>query len=224
MKIPKRTNILIGLLIAFIGVVIFLLLKDSVFSMFSIEEIQRYVSSFGAFAPVIYIILLTVAIIISYIPNIPLAVASGILFGPFLGGIYSLIAGVIGGLANFYIARTLGVSFIKKLFGKTIHFYEYDEKFLGWIIFISRLFPFFSFDIISYGAGLTNIRMRTFLIATFFGMIPMTFLFTYLGGAILVDRTMTIVISVLLVLLFLIAPWIIKKYNIFGLKDKIRLK
>ena len=143
MGFSKKTVFIMGFLIILTALIIFLLLKDTLFAVFTLEKVQEYVSSFGVFAPIIYITLLAIAIIISYIPNIPLSVASGIIFGPFLGGVYSLIGGAIGALANFYIARTFGVLFIKKIFGKTIHFYEYDDKFLGLIIFISRLFPFF---------------------------------------------------------------------------------
>jgi hypothetical protein len=39
---------------------------------------------------------------------------------------------------------------------------------------------------VSYGAGLTNMSLKAFVLATFLGMIPPTFAFTYLGNAVCV--------------------------------------
>lgn len=50
-------------------------------------------------------------------------------------------------------------------------------------VFVARLFPFISFDAVSYLAGLTDLRWSFFAVATLTGMIPMTFLFAHLGGA-----------------------------------------
>jgi len=50
-------------------------------------------------------------------------------------------------------------------------------------VLVARLFPFISFDAVSYLAGLTRLRLSLFAAATLVGMIPMTFLFAHLGGA-----------------------------------------
>lgn len=200
-------------------------MKNDLFSMFTIKEIQTYVSSFGVFAPLVYILILVISIVVSYIPNIPLAIASGALFGSFLGGVYSLIGGTLGALIAFYISKHMGRPIMKKLFGKTLYFCDRcDERYIGLVIFISRLLPFFSFDIISYGAGLTNIKTRTFLIATFFGMIPMTFLFSYLGKFAIIDQKLGIFLSLFIIFMFLASPYLIKRFNIFGLKDRIKIE
>jgi uncharacterized membrane protein YdjX (TVP38/TMEM64 family) len=147
------------------------------------------------------------------------------LFGGFLGGLYSLIGGILGALACFFIARYLGITFIRKIFGKTLYFCDRcDETYIGLIIFFSRLLPFFSFDLMSYCAGLTNIKTRTFFIATLFGMIPMTFLFANLGRFILINQTISIISSIFLIVMFFCGPLLIRKFNLFGLKQRILFK
>ena len=47
--------------------------------------------------------------------------------------------------------------------------------------FIARLIPVISFDAISYGAGLTDMRFLGFAIATGIGQLPATLLYSYLG-------------------------------------------
>lgn len=224
-NIFTKSNLWIGIIILVISIFLFFIFRSKLFSMFTVEEIQSFVSSFGIFAPLIYILILTIAIIVSQIPNIPLTITSGIIFGPFLGGIYSLIGGMLGSIACFFISKTLGMSVMKKIFGKTLYFCDRcNDKYIGLVVFITRLFPFFSFDVISYGAGLTNMRFKTFLIATFFGMIPMTFLFTYAGGFVLVDPRIAFILSMILIALFFIVPLLIHKYNFLGLKDRIQFK
>jgi uncharacterized membrane protein YdjX (TVP38/TMEM64 family) len=48
-------------------------------------------------------------------------------------------------------------------------------------VFVGRLVPGVAFDVISYAAGLTRMRFRNFLIATALGILPQTFLYSYLG-------------------------------------------
>jgi uncharacterized membrane protein YdjX (TVP38/TMEM64 family) len=69
--------------------------------------------------------------------------------------------------------------------------------------------PIFSFDIVSYGAGLTKMSLKAFAFATFVGMIPPTFALTYLGSAVVSVQWPFILAGGLLVVIFLFLPkWI----------------
>jgi uncharacterized membrane protein YdjX (TVP38/TMEM64 family) len=48
-------------------------------------------------------------------------------------------------------------------------------------VFVGRLIPGVAFDVISYAAGLTRMRFRTFIFATTLGIFPQTLLYSYLG-------------------------------------------
>lgn len=218
-------NLLIGIATLAASVAIYLLWKERVFDQFTPARIESFLTRFCNFAPLVYILLLTVAIVISQIPNVPLAIAAGMLFGTFRGGLYSLVGGMLGATACFFIARYLGVTFLRKIFGKVPCFSERcRESHLALLIFLSRLIPFFSFDLVSYCAGLTNIRARTFLAATFFGMIPMTFLFTRMGGLIVEHSYLPLLFNGVILIVFLLAPTIVRKYNPFGLNGYITFK
>ena len=214
-----------GIAILLVAVGLYFLWGRDVFGNFTVERIEEFVAGFGRFAPLAYIALLAASIIISQIPNIPLAIASGMLFGTFWGGIYSMIGGMLGAVACFAIGRLLGIAFIKRFVGKIPCFTERcKEKHLALLVFLSRLFPFFSFDLVSYCAGLTNIKARTFLIATFLGMIPMTFLFTYMGEEIRVHSSVSLILNIIVLLVFLVLPLLVKKYNILRLKEYIEFR
>lgn len=214
-----------GIAILLVSVGLYFLWGRDVFDNFTVERIEEFVAGFGSFAPLAYIALLAVSIIISQIPNIPLAIASGMLFGTFWGGIYSIIGGMLGAVACFSIARLLGIVFIKKFIGKIPCFTKNcKEKHLVLLVFLSRLLPFFSFDLVSYCAGLTNIKARTFMIATFLGMIPMTFLFTYMGGEIRIHSSVSLILNGIALLVFLVLPLLVKKYNLFHLNEYIEFR
>jgi len=83
----------------------------------------------------------------------------------------------------FGIARFAGYELTRKWFGDKIEIGMWgNQNRLTVLVFISRLMPFISFDLISYGAGLTPIRFWRFASATLFGLIPMSFLLAHFGS------------------------------------------
>ncbi len=219
----KKAAAGIAILLASVG--LYFLWGRHVFDNFTVERIEVFVAGFGRFAPLAYILLLAVSIVISQIPNIPLAIAAGMLFGTFWGGLYSVVGGMLGAVSCFFIARFLGITFIKRFIGKIPCFTENcKEKHLVLLVFLSRLLPFFSFDLVSYCAGLTNIKPRTFLIATFLGMIPMTFLIAHMGETIRIHSSIALVLNGLVLVVFLVLPLLVRKYNIFRLNEYIEFR
>lgn len=218
-------RMIFGILILLASAALYFLWKEHVFDNFTVARIEVFLLQFGGAAPLVYIALLAISVVISQIPNVPLAIAAGMLFGTFYGGLYSIIGGMLGSLACFTIARFLGVAFLKKVFGKIPEFSEQcKETHLGLLIFLARLVPFFSFDLISYCSGLTNIRTRTFLFATLLGMTPMTFLFSHLGKVSMVESSTTLILNVVILGGFLLAPFLVHKFNIFNLNKYIEFK
>ena len=86
-----------------------------------------------------------------------------------------------------------------------------DHQQMG-AVFIARFISIFSFDIVSFGAGLTNISLRTFALATLFGLAPPTFAFTYLGNSMIGAQWPLIAAGAAMVLFFLAMPKILTKY------------
>src|SRR5690606_24130721 len=65
------------------------------------------------------------------------------------------------------------------------------------IVFISRLLPFLSFDVVSYAAGLTLISPWRFAIATLAGVAPTSFLLAHFGSEMATGETDRILCSTL---------------------------
>ena len=74
-----------------------------------------------------------------------------------------------------------------------------------------------SFDVVSYGAGLTKMSLMRFSIATFLGMLPLTFVYNYFGSVLIFHKGWALVFGLLMVLLFFGLPRFIEKKNLFPL-------
>jgi uncharacterized membrane protein YdjX (TVP38/TMEM64 family) len=189
------------------------------------EGFRQTVKNLGLLGPFVYIAILALSVVISPIPSAPLAVMAGTIWGAFLAGIYSIIGGFIGGLIAYFLGRTLARSAIKALTGKIIYFSKNKgETYLSWLIFITRMLPIFSFDLISYAAGIAGISLPKYTLATFLGMIPSTFLLTYMGGALSVGTPLGIAISVIFLIVIIVLPWLIRRHNWLGMRDIVRVE
>lgn len=203
----------------------FWMVQRSEMNVFTADGLQQAVDGAGIVGPLVYISVLAVAVVISQIPEVPLAIAAGAVWGAVPAGIYSVIGCFLGGMIAYFLGKTLGRSAVKALTGKTIYFTKRrGEVYLGWLIFFTRLLPIFSFDLISYGAGISGLSLRIYALATFLGMIPPTFMLTYLGEAFTVGLPAAIAFSILFLLVLVGLPWGIRRYNWFGMKDVIQIE
>lgn len=194
-------------------------------NIFTPTGFQQIIRRLGSFGPLIYIALIALSVVISPIPGAPLAVIAGALWGPIPAGIYSVIGGFLGSLIAYYIGGTLGRSTIRALTGKAIYFSKKrGEAYVGWLIFLTRLFPVLPFDLISYGSGVAGLSLSIYMTATLLGMIPSTFLLSYAGSAFITGVPQGIALGAILTIVLVGLPWGIKRYNWFGMRDIIRIE
>ncbi len=149
--------------------------------------LREYVGRYGAFAPIIFILIYIISTILFFIPAIPFSLAGGALFGPFLGGCLVIIGGTIGSAITFFLARLLGEETVTRILStrfKKIFLYEEKIASRGFqTVLILRLIPIISFNLLNVGFGLTRVSFRNFFWGTLLGIIPGTFATTILGDA-----------------------------------------
>ncbi|MEK7763307.1 MAG: TVP38/TMEM64 family protein [Nitrospira sp. CG24C] len=167
----------------------------------------------GPLAPAVFILMMAAAVVISPIPSLPLDLAAGATFGVTLGTVYAVIGAEIGAVVSFLIGRVLGREALTRLLRIDISFCERcSDRHLAIFVFASRLLPIFSFDLVSYGAGLTNMSLRAFAVATLLGMIGPTFLLTYAGNQVASGEWALIVFGLAMVALLLLLPKLVVRY------------
>ena len=84
------------------------------------------------------------------------------------------------------------------------------EKHGTYAIVIARLLPFISFDVVSYAAGLTSMRLSSFLIATGVGQLPATLVYSY-AGEMLSGGAKTVVYGLLILFSVSILVYLVKR-------------
>src|ERR671911_3175956 len=148
-----------------------------------IAGLRDYIVSFGLWAPVASCFLMVLQALVAPVPSFLITFANGLAFGVFWGWMLSLFGHVLAAAVCFGISRALGRVPVEVLVGRT-GLESADSWFARWgvyAVFAGRLLPGVAFDAISYAAGLTNMRFRNFLVATILGIVPQTFLYSYLG-------------------------------------------
>ncbi len=185
------------------------------------ESLRGRLEGVGAWAPLFLMVLMATSVVVSPLPSLPLDVAAGAFFGPWLGTLYSALGALLGAIVAFGIARLLGGEVIGRLVGGHIHLCrDCSDKLLTRFILVARLVPVVSFDLVSYGAGLTKISVRRFALATFVGMLPVTFVYNYFGSVVVFGRELTIALGLLMVGTFLILPPLIERYDLFSMRER----
>ena len=176
---PIRWALGIGILAASIAAYWFFV-RDNALTP---DAIRSHIEAWGIWGPLAVVALMLVAVVITPIPSAPIALASGALYGHLWGALYVAIGAELGAMIAFVIARWVGASTVKHWLGERLDVGLLgSQNMLMFLVFVSRLLPFVSFDIVSYAAGLTALRVWRFALATFAGIVPASFLLAHFGS------------------------------------------
>lgn len=176
------------------------------------EQMVVIIKELGLLGPLAIIFLMAIAIVISPIPSAPIALVSGALYGHTFGTIYVVIGAIAGASIAFMMSRKLGHDYInRKLHHRMPVKIVGSQNTLMMIVFVTRLAPFISFDVISYAAGLTRLTYSRFIIATLMGIIPISFLLAHLGSEVNNGEMERIVFALVLLGFITLVPIIFKK-------------
>lgn len=134
----------------------------------------------------IYIVLTIVGCVVLALPGVTFAVAAGILFGPFMGIFACLIATTLGAMLAFLVGRFFLKESVKPMLEKNrllkrLLFSE-DGKSDMIVLMITRMVPFFPYNLQNFAYGITDIGFWKYSIFTFIFMLPGVSFFT-IGSA-----------------------------------------
>ena len=160
--------------------------RDLVRFFSSRTRVSAFVSSFGPFAPLAFMGIQFLQVLLAPIPGELTGFIGGFLFGTGLGFIYSTIGLTLGSWVAFLIARRLGFSFVRRFVAKEImdkfdYLMEHQGAFFSFIVFI---IPGLPKDYFCYLLGLSPMHVLTFLMVSTIGRIPGTLLLSMQGEAV----------------------------------------
>ena len=147
------------------------------------EHVKNILVSLGVLAPIVYIIIYIIRPLV-FFPTSILTPLAAVVFGPFLGWIYTFVGENIAASVAFLVARYFGgdqLSRFKKV--KRID-EELKEHGLRTVIFL-RLVPLFPFDVVNFGLGRTSVSFKKYVIGTAVGVLPGLTAYIFLGASLL---------------------------------------
>ena len=153
-----------------------------------------------------------------------LTLLAGFLFSFFIGVIVVILASNTGATLSFLASRFLFQDLVKKRFKDKFQMINQGFEKEGLLyLFSLRLIPFIPFFLINILMGLTTIKVRYFVLASAFGMLPGTLVYVNAGKELGKLNSASDLLSLPLILSFLLLalfPFLVKTLWKF-FKDKV---
>jgi uncharacterized membrane protein YdjX (TVP38/TMEM64 family) len=178
----------LGLLALFAGVVVafFALGGERYLTLESIKANRDALLGFTerhyAAALVIAFLVYAGAVAFSLPGGLVLSLATGFVFGRWVGTVLVVLAATVGATIVFLAARYIFADAARKrlgAWGEKIND-GFTQNAFAYLLFL-RLVPAFPFFLVNLAPAFTSIPLRTYVLATFVGIIPGTFVFVNLG-------------------------------------------
>tara|TARA_B100000959_G_scaffold271320_2_gene319325 strand:+ start:1473 stop:2303 length:831 start_codon:yes stop_codon:yes gene_type:complete len=170
------------------GGIVGLILGADLAAADKLELLVGFFEGLGVFAPLAYIALVTVEVVVAPIPGTIFYAPAGVIFGGLWGGVFSLIGNILGAVVSFILMRVLGRSAFER-FIEHEHLERLESRVSdngALVVFFLRVNPLTSSDIVSYAAGATSMPMWKLLVGTTLGMAPLCFAQAYLAESLLI--------------------------------------
>ena len=155
------------------------------------EYLAEVVSQHWLLAVLIFGVIYAVSTALSLPGGALLTIVGGFLFGWLVAGITTVFSATLGATVVFLIAKSsLGEFLMKKAGPFTKKLADgFNTDAFNYLMFL-RLVPVFPFWLVNIAPALFNVKLRTYLITTFLGIIPGTFAISILGAGLgsVIDR------------------------------------
>ena len=149
-----------------------------------ISQVVEWIRTLGFFGSLLYFLVYVLGTVL-VVPGTALTLGSGLLFGVLWGTILVSLASVLGATIAFLIARSFGREWTLKRIERYPKFKMIDraigENGFQLVLLMRLQLVFLPFAILNYALGLTRVRLRDYVLASWIGMLPATTLYVYIG-------------------------------------------
>ena len=150
------------------------------------ERFQQWVDSQGLLAPVLFMGMVILQVVVAVIPGEPLEIAAGYAFGALEGTVLCVLGTLIGGVLVFQLVRRFGAQAVEVFFDlekfRSLRFFQ-DRRRLTFWVFLVFFLPGTPKDVLCYFVGLTDMRLRTWILVSAVARIPSIITSTVGGSA-----------------------------------------
>ena len=149
------------------------------------ESFILWVRGFGSPGAFLYGLVYAAGTVLM-IPGSALTAGAGLVYGTLIGVLIVSPASVLGATVAFLIARYFARNWVEKKLQNYPKFTAIDRAVgkQGFkLVLLIRLQPVLPFVLLNYALGLTRVRLRDYVLASWLGMLPATIVYVYLGSA-----------------------------------------
>lgn len=169
------------------------------------ETFRAWVNDRWLIGRVVFVLLIMVQVVIAVIPGEPFEFAAGYAFGWLEGTVLCLIGIVLGSAVIFLLVRRFGKPFVNLFFPDKqlddLRFLQNGSR-VSIVTFFLMFLPGTPKDLLSYAAGLTKMKLVTWLLIVFVARIPSVITSTLSGDALNGNKVvLTVVIYAVTLLL-----------------------
>ena len=179
-------------------------------------HLEAWLEQFGLFnAALIYVVFYTVRPLILF-PASLLTIASGLVFGPLLGILFTIIGENASANFAFALARWFGRDLVAAREQEGSLAAKWDERLRrnGLVTVLIMRLIYLPFDLVNFACGLTSMRQRDFAVGTFIGILPALVSFVLFGGVASAsneNRILTLTLAVVFFFLGLVIARLFKQ-------------
>jgi uncharacterized membrane protein YdjX (TVP38/TMEM64 family) len=143
----------------------------------------QQVAESAVLTSLIFVAIYIVVVAFSLPGGAVMTITGGFLFGQWLGTLYVLAAATVGATILFLAARTALGDLLRARAGPFLKKMEvgFQENALNYLL-VLRLIPLFPFFIVNLVPAFLGVSLRTYVIATFVGIIPGSFVYATVGA------------------------------------------
>ncbi len=147
------------------------------------ETLVEFVAAHGVLAVILYLFCYATVIAFSLPGGAIMTITGGFLFGTLAGTVYTVLAATVGAAVLFLAARTALGDILRAKAGPAVRKMEagFRENALSYLLAL-RLIPVFPFWLVNLVPALLGVPFRVYLIGTFFGIIPGSFVYSSVGN------------------------------------------
>lgn len=149
-----------------------------------VHELQMYVQHHLKVAILAFAITYIVAVALSIPGASLLTLLIGFLFGWMIAAPLVIVSATIGAIALFLVAKTAFGDILRARAGPALDRLAkgFEQDAFNYLLFL-RLVPLFPFWLVNIAPAFLGVRLSTYAITTFIGIIPGTFAYSYAGGS-----------------------------------------
>ena len=177
----KRTTMKALLLLAFIGVAIYVVRFTPVKGFLNRQTLGHLLEFSGFWAPLMFMLVYAAGVCL-FVPGSLLTALGAAIFGAYWGFLFVWIGAMMGAGAAFWIGRTLGREFAASLIGDRLKKYDDAIERNGFATVLYLRLVYFPFTPMNFGMGLTKVRFHDYFAGTGLGILVGTFVFTFFFG------------------------------------------